>query len=329
MRRGRGFSYRTATGAPVDAETLERIEQLAIPPAWTDVWICPWPNGHIQALGTDAAGRRQYLYHQDWRAHRDREKFDRVLTLGRSIADLRAKVTADLEAGGMGKERVLAATVRLLDIGCFRIGGEAYAAEHDTFGLATMRKEHVKVRGPQMVFSYPAKGSKWVQIAVREPAVLPVVRALVRRRGGGDDLFAYKEKGRWVDVRSDDVNAYIKEAAGGDYSAKDFRTWSATVLAAARLAEISPPPASVTARRRAVARVVRDVADHLGNTPAVCRSSYIDPRVLDRFDGGATIRPALAAVHDPAALDDESLRNSVDRAVVALIDGGDGERRAA
>jgi len=230
-----------------DAATLERIARLAIPPAWKDVWICPWPNGHIQATGNDAAGRRQYRYHDVWREHRDREKFERVLTLGRSIAALRRRVERDLKGDGMGRERVLAAMVRLLDLGSFRIGGEQYAAEHETFGVATLRKEHVKVRAGEIIFSFPAKGGKWQTFVVREANVLPVVAALLRRRGGGDELFAYKDGARWKDLRSDDVNAYIKDAAGGDYSAKDLRTWTATVLAAARFAA-SPRPASRSAR---------------------------------------------------------------------------------
>lgn len=329
IRRGRGFSYRFGNGDPVtDTEILNRIAELAIPPAWRDVWICPWPNGHIQAIGTDAAGRRQYRYHDAWRMHRDREKFDRVLSLGRSIESLRARVTEDLDRQGTTRERVLAAAVRLLDLGCFRIGGEQYAAEHETYGIATLQKEHVKIRHGEMVFSYSAKGSKWREVVVREDAVLPVITALRRRRGGGSDLLVYKEGRRWVDVRSDDVNAYIKEVAGGDYSAKDLRTWSATVLAAARLAA-TPIPPSRTARRRVEAAVVREVAAHLGNTPAVCRNSYIDPRVMDRFEHGETIAPALSRVHDASALDDQRLRNAVDRAVVVLLEEAPAESRAA
>lgn len=329
-RAGRGFAYRWANGEPVtDHDTLERIKALAIPPAWRDVWICPWPNGHIQATGTDAAGRRQYRYHDDWRVHRDREKFDRVLDLGRSMQTLRRRIADDLAVDGMGREKVVAAAVRLLDLGCFRVGGEEYAAEHETFGIATLRKEHARVLRGEMVFSYPAKGGKWMEVAVRDDAVLPIVAALRRRRGGGPDLFAYRQGKSWVDVRSGDVNAYIKDAAGGDFSAKDFRTWSATVLAAARLAAVAPAPRSPTGRRRAVAGAVRDVAEHLGNTPAVCRSSYIDPRVIDRFAHGETIVAALAAVHDPTSLEGLDGRNAIDRAVVALIEERESVRQAA
>lgn len=331
--RGKGFTYRWWSGERVDDPvTLERIRQLAIPPAWRDVWICPWPNGHIQATGTDAAGRRQYRYHDAWREHRDREKFERVLALGRSMDALRARVADDLGGSGLGRARVLAAVVRLLDLGCFRVGGEEYAAEHETFGIATLRQSHAKVRGGALLFSFPAKGSKWQEIVVHEPDVEPVVASLVRRRTGPDDLFCYRDGGRWVDVRSADVNAYIKEAAGDDYSAKDFRTWSATVLAATLLAGVDPPPASQTARRRAVSGVVRRVAEHLGNTPAVCRASYIDPRVVDRFEHTQTIAPSLARLHDAASLDEQGLRCAVDRAVVQLLEepgtGSSGQRAA-
>jgi DNA topoisomerase-1 len=321
VKKGRGFQYLWADGRPVrDPDTLARIRGLAIPPAWRDVWICPWPNGHIQATGTDAAGRRQYRYHDAWREHRDREKFARVLALGRSIEVLRARVAEDLARPGMDRERVLAAAVRLLDLGCFRIGGEQYAAEHETFGVATLRREHVKVRGDTMLFSFPAKGAKWQEVAVRDQDLLPVVATLARRRSGGPDLLCYKQGRRWVDVRSEDVNAYVKDAAGGDFTAKDFRTWSATVLCAAFLAEVDPVPASGTARRRAVSSVVRRVAEHLGNTPAVCRSSYIDPRVLDRFSQEETIAPALAGLREPGSPEDPAMRDAVDRAVVALLD---------
>lgn len=324
LKQGKGFRYLWPNGQPVkDPETLSRIRALAIPPAWRDVWICQWPNGHIQATGTDAAGRRQYRYHDAWRVHRDREKFERVLRLGRSIETLRERVSEDLAQPGLGRARVLAAAVRLLDLGCFRIGGEQYAAAHETFGVATLRKEHVKVRRDTMTFSFPAKGAKWCEVVVRDADLLPVISALVRRRGGGPDLLCYKEGRRWVDVRSDDVNQYVKDAAGEDFSAKDFRTWSATVLCAAFLAEVDPLPTSPTARRRAVSGVVRRVAEHLGNTPTVCRSSYIDPRVLDRFAHTQTIARALVA-RGGDAMEGPTLRESVDRAVVALLEEAEG-----
>lgn len=223
---------------------MERIRGLAVPPAWVNVWICPWPNGHIQAIGTDAAGRRQYLYHDDWRLRRDRQKFDRVLAFARSLPRLRGVVARDLAAEGLGRERVLAAAVRLLDIGCFRIGGEEYAEDHETFGIATLQKKHVRLRGTSMVFDYPAKGSHRGIVEVGDDQAQAVVSALKSRRAGGQDLLAYKQDRRWVSASSEDVNAYIKARAGDDYSAKDFRTWSATVLAAATLAGADRVPPS-------------------------------------------------------------------------------------
>ena len=290
-RHGRGFAYRwSATGARVDdPDVLGRIEALVIPPAWQDVWISPWPHGHIQAVGTDAAGRRQYLYHEDWRRRRDAQKFARALEFGAALPGLRRTVAEDLAADGMGERRVLAAAVRLLDIGCFRIGSEAYARDHETFGIATLRREHLTCRAGELMFSYPAKGSIPRSLAVADADVEAVLGPLRRRRGGSGQLLAWKRGRTWVDIHSADVNAYLKAVAGEQFSAKDFRTWSGTVQAAVELAGVDPYPASATARRRAVTAAVREVAEHLGNTPAVCRASYIDPRVIDRFEEGHTI----------------------------------------
>ena len=293
-----------------------------MPPAWTDVWICQWPNGHIQAVGTDNAGRRQYLYHDAWRALRDRQKFERVLEFGRSLPRLRAAVERDLGLPGMERARVLAGAVRLLDLGFFRIGGEQYAQEHETFGIATLRKSHVKLVRGKMVFDYPAKGSVERVVTISDPATYRLLRTLKNRRGG-EDLFAYKTGSRWVDMRSDEVNAYIREAAGGDFSAKDFRTWSATVLGASELAgQAKAMGGSATARKRAASLVVKRVAGYLGNTPAVCRRSYLDPKVLDRFEGGETIASDLRKLGDVDVSDGEA-RKVVEQAVIDLLDGGE------
>ena len=319
MRRrcGKGFHYRWHNGAPVaDPETRERIRALAIPPAWKDVWICPWPNGHIQAVGVDAAGRRQYRYHDTWRVHRDREKFERAVAFARDLPRLRATVDDDLRRPGAERRRVLAAIVRLLDLGAFRVGGMEYVEANDTYGLVTLRKSHVCLSGDSMHFEYPAKCSIERVFAASDPDVLPVVRSLRRRRSGSDQLFAYKDKGRWVDLRSDDVNAYIKEECGEQYSAKDFRNWTATVLAAAFVSGC-PAPRSKTEFRREVSGVVKEVAEHLGNTPAVCRSSYIDPRVFDRFAGGSTISTRLADRLDGELTN--GARAAVESAVVDLL----------
>ena len=293
-RCGKGFTYRWHNGAPVvDDDTLERIRKLAVPPAWKDVWICPWPNGHIQAIGVDAAGRRQYRYHDVWRAHRDREKFERALDFARDLPRLRATVTRDLRGSDLDRPRVLAAVVRLLDLGAFRVGGSEYVEANDTYGLVTLRKAHVRVSGDTMHFDYPAKGSIDRVFEATDPDVAPVVRALRRRRSGSDQLFAYKANGRWVDLRCEDVNTFIKEECGEQYSAKDFRNWTATVLAASLIC-VRPAARSQTHMRREVNAVIKEVAEHLGNTPAVCRNSYIDPRVFDRYGDGATITPRLA-----------------------------------
>lgn len=289
-RRGRGFRYEwQATGEPVDGATRERIEALVIPPAWQHVWISPWPHGHIQAVGTDGAGRRQYLYHEDWRRRRDTEKYARALEFGAALPAVRRAVAADLASDGLTERRVLAAAIRLLDVGAFRIGGEAYARDHETYGVATILRRHVRVAGGEMHFTYPAKGSIARALVVRDPEVEAVIGPLRRRRSQSERLLAYRSGRRWVDLHSADVNSYLKETAGPQFSAKDFRTWSGTVFAAVALALVEPPPGSATARRRAVVAAVKDAAEHLGNTPSVCRASYVHPRVLDLFEQGTTL----------------------------------------
>jgi DNA topoisomerase IB len=295
-RAGRGFVYVDTDGERVtDPEVLDRIKRLVLPPAWTDVWICTDPRGHLQATGVDARGRRQYRYHDLWRVHRDREKFDHMLDFAHALPGLRKHVAADLAQEGMPRERVLACATRLLDLGFFRIGTEGYAEENQTYGLATMRKCHVKVDGETVTFDYVAKAGKRRVQSVVDPEVVEVVQALKRRRGGKPELLAWRDGTRWVDVRSADINAYVKDCTGGDFSAKDFRTWNATVLASVALA-VSADVTSPTGRKRAVTRAVKEVSHYLGNTPAVCRASYIDPRVIDRFNEGRTIRPALDAL---------------------------------
>jgi DNA topoisomerase IB len=283
------------------------------------VWICPYPNGHLQATGTDAAGRRQYLYHPDWRARRDARKFEDMARFARALPALRDRVSADLAAGdAITRPRVLACSIRLLDRGFFRIGSEDYAEENDTYGIATMRKRHVTVNGDTVTFDYEAKGGERRVQSIGDPQLARVVRTLKERRGGGPELLAYKVGGRWVDVKSVDINAYLKEATGGDFSAKDFRTWSGTVLAAVALAVAGIATSSKSAQKRAKTRAVKEVSRYLGNTPAVCRTSYIDPRVFDRFDGGLTIGGALPElVEDTAPWPD--VQRAVEEAVLDLI----------
>lgn len=321
-KRGNGFEYRNGDERPIaDAEVIERIRALGIPPAWKDVWICPDPLGHLQATGTDAAGRKQYLYHDEWRRKRDLEKFEDMVEFARALPALRQRVAADLEgADTPDRSRVLATAVRLLDRGFFRIGTEEYSVRNETYGLATMRKSHVVVEGDVMVFDYPAKHSKRRVQAVVDPAVVGLVCQLKRRRGGGDELLAYKEGGRWYDVKSPDINAYLKEATGGDFSAKDFRTWSATVLAALALAVSGEVAATRTGRQRAITRAVKEVSHYLGNTPAVCRASYIDPRVFDAYNSGLVIRPVLEQALDTAPGELPIHHRAVEEAVLDLID---------
>jgi DNA topoisomerase I len=325
LRRGRGFSYVDSEGRRVDEpEVLARIGELAIPPAWKDVWICPYPNGHLQATGTDAAGRKQYRYHEEWRRRRDQEKFDEMLDFARALPTLRDGVAGDLAGTDeLTQERVLACAVRLLDRGFFRIGSEDYAVQNETFGLATMRKDHVRiVDGDTAVFDYTAKSGKRRVQDVVDPDVAEILARLKRRRGGGLELLAYKDGRRWRDIRSPDINLYIKEATGADFSAKDFRTWNATLLAAVAVAVSSRVAGTPTGRKRAVVRAVKEVSRYLGNTPAVCRASYIDPRVFDAFRAGDTIAPVLEELADavePGKLPIHS--RAVEAAVIDLIGG--------
>jgi DNA topoisomerase IB len=334
-RRGRGWSYLDTTGAPItDPAELARLKALVVPPAWRDVWISPNPCGHIQAIGTDAAGRRQYRYHEDWRRARDITKYDRVLSLGARLERVRPEVVRRLGEDGMSRERVLAAAFRLLDIGVFRAGGEEYAPGDDdedesgTFGLATLRREHVTLRRDGVVvFSYVGKHHIHRTVALRDPRVLPVIATLRRRRSGGDELLAYTDDaGKWVDVKTADLNAAVKELAGEQYSCKDLRTWNGTVLAAVTLAGLVSEdgmPTTARARKRVVTTTIKAVAAHLGNTPAVARSSYIDPRVLERFEGGRTVAAALrrADTDDDGRPMDDDARATLERAVVRLIRG--------
>jgi DNA topoisomerase I len=320
--RGRGFEYLLPDGRRlVDPAGLERIRSLAIPPAWKDVWICPDPWGHLQAVGVDAAGRKQYLYHERWRTRRDQAKFGHMLMFARALPELRRGVARDLRQREMTRERVLGCAVRLLDRGFFRIGSESYAEENQTYGLATLQKRHVRVSGSTVTFDYEAKGGARRVQDLEDSQAARVIELLKARRGGGSELLAYRRGRRWVDLRSADINDYIKERAGEEFTAKDFRTWNATLLAAVGLAT-SDEAGSQTGRKRVVSAVVRAVAEYLGNTPAVARASYIDPRIFDRYRAGVTIAPALADL-GPVELDDvTALQGAVEEAVIELLDGG-------
>jgi DNA topoisomerase-1 len=329
-RRGRGWSFLDIDGETItDRVEIARITALVIPPAWQEVWISPDPDGHIQAVGTDAAGRRQYRYHDAWRVARDQVKHDRVLSLGRRLPQMRAAVGQRLAEPGLTRDRVLAAGVRMLDLGVFRPGGQEYAPGDDdedgTFGLATLRREHVQLKRGAVLFAYPAKGGIPRALALRDPQLHKVVGSLLRRRGGGEDLLAYRVGRGWHDVRAEDLNAAVKEWAGDRYTCKDLRTWNATVLAAVTLAAgvaQGGVPSAERTRKRVINNAIKQVSEHLGNTPAVARASYVDPRVLERFADGRTVLTALRRLPGDSAvpdLTDDATRAAVERAVVRLI----------
>jgi DNA topoisomerase I len=293
-RAGKGFVYLDHAGSRLPAEDVERVKGLAIPPAWRDVWICPWPHGHLQAVGTDDAGRRQYLYHPDWRTRRDAAKHARVLDFGRVLSRAREQVLVDLGSEGMSQDRACAVAVRLLDLGYFRIGNDVYADANGSFGLTTLQRQHVRKNGTTLIFCFVGKSGIEHTVTIDDPATVEALEVMRRRRGPADqELLAWKERGQWHRLDSRHVNDYVRRAAGMDATAKDFRTWHATVLAAASLAASEEPRQSKASRKRAEVAAMKEVAEFLGNTPALARSSYVDPRVLDAYEEGRTIRSAV------------------------------------
>ncbi len=295
----------------VDPDEIERIRSLAIPPAWKDVWISPYPNGHIQAVGTDDAGRRQYLYHQDWRIKRDKMKFDRVLAAARKLPAARRAITRDLALEGMPLERADAVAVRLLDLGYFRIGSDIYADTNGSFGLTTLEKRHVRKDKNRLIFRFEGKSGIEHSIEIDDPDVLLALDSLRRRRGGTARLLAYQLERRWRDLDSAAVNTYLNGLLE-DLTAKDFRTWHATVLAAAALAATEEPGDTKASRRRAVRDAVVEVATYLGNTPTIAKNSYIDPRVIDLYENGVTIDPELVRKkHRSPAIKQRKLEEAV------------------
>jgi DNA topoisomerase I len=296
---------------------VQRCKLLVIPPAWEQVWICPAPNGHLQAVGTDDAGRRQYLYHEQWRLKRDRQKHDRVLEVAARLPAARRAVAQDLQLEGMPYQRALGTAFRLLDLGFFRIGGEAYAEANNSYGLATIQKEHVSIEDGSVIFNYVAKSGQERYVALADDLVLRAVHDLLARRSGGSELLAYKDGRQWYDVSSNDINSYIKTQVGEEMSAKDFRTWHGTVIAAVVLADANESAKTIKARKRAVSAAMKEVAGYLGNTPTVARSSYVDPRVVDLFNDGVTISPELAATDDD--LSDGTTHGKIERAVLNLL----------
>lgn len=328
-RRGRGFEYLDAGGRTIrDPEILARIRALAIPPAWADVWICSDPLGHLQASGIDAAGRRQYRYHDRWRTWRDRRKFLRMRSFARALPALREAVERELQRDELDRDRILALAVRLLDRALFRVGSERYAERNGSHGLSTLLKEHVEISDGAVSFDFPAKSGVRRLVSVRDEQAKEILRRLKARRNGGDRLLAYRGGDGWREVGAEDINTYLRQIAGDGFTAKDFRTWHATVLAALALAARAEPESPLTQRKRAVAAAVKEVAGILGNTAAVCRSSYVDPTVIDAFLEGRTIAPRLAEI-DRDDLDHPRIQAEVESAVLGLLTTDADEREPA
>jgi DNA topoisomerase-1 len=313
-RAGRGFVYLDDSGARLSAQDAQRVKDLVIPPAWEDVWVCPWSNGHLQAVGTDDAGRRQYLYHPDWRTRRDGEKYRRMLAFGRALSKAREQVLLDLGTEGVSQECACAVAVRLLDLGYFRIGNDVYAEENNSFGLTTLERRHVRREGRVLVFDFTGKSGIEHRIEIDDRGAVDVLEVMRRRRGGDDRLLAWKDGRRWRPVDSALVNEYIGRTTGVEATAKDFRTWHATVLAATALAEAGEA-ATKTARKRAEVAAMKEVAEYLGNTPALTRSAYVDPRVVDAYEEGRTIEGATRRRYQNA----DARQAALERAVLRLL----------
>jgi DNA topoisomerase I len=295
-RSGKGFIYLDTDGSRLtDQAAIERIKALVIPPAWTDVWISTDERGHIQATGYDAAGRKQYLYHRVWRTTRDEQKFDHALEVAEKLPEMRERLCGDLSSRGLTRSRVLAAITRLLDMGMFRVGSAQYAdrEEDPSYGLSTLRPDHVRTAGGCVVLEFPGKGGVEHARSVDDGEVCQVLRDLKRRRKNEKRLFAYWAGREWRPVHADEINEYLREISHEEMSAKDFRTWHGTVKAAEELAEIGPQPTKAK-RKKAVSHAMKEVAELLGNTPTVARQSYVDPRVVDLYEEGkvADVDPA-------------------------------------
>jgi DNA topoisomerase-1 len=314
-RAGRGFVYLDENGARLPEEDAARVRDLVIPPAWTDVWVTPHPNGHLQAVGTDDAGRRQYLYHPDWRARRDAEKFDRMLSFGKALTRARELVITDLGREGMPLERACAAAVRLLDLGYFRIGNDIYADENGSFGLTTLERRHVRRRQQQLIFAFVGKSGVEHEIAIDDAVVIEAIEIMRRRRADDLRLLAYRNGRSWRSLLPELVNEYIRTSTGLEVTAKDFRTWHATVLAAAALAETPEPGETSASRRRAVSGSMKEVASFLGNTPTLARSSYVDPRVIEAYEEGRTISRETRRGYD----NPDERQAALERATLTLL----------
>lgn len=287
QRSGKGFSYKAGGKTVRDAATLERIKALAIPPAWTDVWICPKATGHIQATGRDAKGRKQYRYHPRFREVRESTKYHHMLAFAESLPAIRAKVQAHLGLKGLPREKVLAAVVQLLEATLIRVGSDEYARSNKSYGLTTIKNRHVEVSGSTLRFKFKGKSGKVWNLSLRDRRIAKVMRAC--QDLPGQELFAYiDEDGEARDVTSSDVNAYLREVSGKDISAKDFRTWHGTVLAAMALQEFEQFDSQAAAKRN-VREAIERVAARLGNTPTICRKCYIHPEILASYAEGSLL----------------------------------------
>lgn len=323
VRRGRGFVYRRADGRLVgDRHVLARIRGIVIPPAWTRVWICERADGHVQASGYDARGRKQYRYHPDWRRVRDAEKYERLVDFATRLPALRRRVARDLAREGLPREKVLATVLRLLELTMIRVGNDEYARTNGSYGLTTLRTRHVAVSAATLRFRFRGKSGITHEVDVTDRRLARIVRRC--QDLPGQELF------QWVDadgaphvIDSSDVNAYLRDVVGEEFSAKDFRTWAGTVEAARVLAGVLPVPETAAGRKRQVVETVKAVAQALGNTPAVCRRCYVHPAVLDAYEGGRTLADVCRG---PVA----SLRRAgLERAVVAMLRQAARSARAA
>jgi DNA topoisomerase-1 len=300
-KHGKGFSYRQASGEPLrDREQLERIKELVIPPAWKDVWIAPYPNGHVQAIGTDDAGRRQYLYHTAWREQKDREKFDRALDFGAKLPSARRVITQHLRSDGVTRERAFAATLRIVDEGALRIGSAQYAEANGSFGVTTLLVEHCTVVGKTISFDFPGKSGQQWDTRIEDEDLAIALKPMLERENA-DTVLAYPtEDGVWHHVDGAQLNEFLRQVTGGPFTVKDFRTWQATVVAAMALAKDDLTATTRTARQKVVSTTMKAVAEHLGNTPSVARTSYVDPRLVDRFMSGEVIPIATYSASEKA-----------------------------
>ena len=310
VRRGRGFTYARPNGAPIrDEASLARIGKLAIPPAWTDVWICSTPEGHVQATGRDARGRKQYRYHRLWRARRDEVKFDRLIAFAEALPRIRRRTNRDLARSGLPREKVLAAVVRLLELTLIRVGNQEYARLNRSFGLTTMRDRHAQATTTGVRFRFRGKSGHLHEVGIQDRRLARVVRRC--QELPGQDLFQYvDEDGEVNDIRSDDVNDYLRAAARSDITAKDFRTWAGTV-SAYRALRGEEAPATTTAAKKTIVRAMRETAERLGNTPAVARQAYVHPAVIDAYTNGAV-------EHGPGS----PARSNETAEIVALLKSG-------